>query len=74
MTRRGSGGGTQRQNASQHGRPTEVRESLTLNRLGKRRAEVGVGGVHSVCLAASRAGGFKSLWCSGKEDHIRTRG
>ncbi len=47
MTRRGSEDGTWRQSASQHGRPTEVRGSLTLNRLGKRRAEVGVGGVHS---------------------------
>jgi len=41
MTRRGSGGGTWRKSASQHGRPTEVRESLG------ERAEVCVGGANS---------------------------
>jgi hypothetical protein len=38
------------------------------------RSREGVRGAHSVCLAASMAGGFKSLWTPGKGGHIRTRG
>jgi len=61
MTRRGNGGGTRRQNGSQHGRPTEVQGSQPCNRplgVGPRWASEGP----IVPRKPDNAGGGKGPW------------